>query len=153
MRYPQTDREFQEAEEARERTRKSDEADFDNYGARQNSILHFSCGIDLDPEELISSSPKTAPAPIDEQPCDCGHPDCTWCELLNPEEIVGPPARPTGRLTESQPAYQNIPIKSDLGRKIAEAFSPKPSLQEWTEYWDLTDADLRPEDEDGKEAA
>lgn len=116
MRYPQTDREFQEAEEARERTRKSDEADFDNYGARQNSILHFSCGIDLDPEELISPSPKTAPAPIAEQPCDCGHPDCTWCELLDETLVHGP--------------YRG---------------------GDYLEYWDLTDADLRPDDEKGKD--
>lgn len=101
MRYPQTDREFQEAEEARERTRKSDEADFDNYGGRQNNIYDFAFGADWDPQEVISK-----PAPVEKVPQ--GVPD----EESNDEDY-------------------------------------------WHghDYWDLTDADLRPDDKDGKEAA
>lgn len=35
----------------------------------------------------------------------------------------------TGRLRCSEPAIQNIPIRTELGRKIREALFPNPRLQ------------------------
>ena len=47
---------------------------------------------------------------------------------------------PTGRLSTSSPNLQNIPIKSDLGREIAEKFCPRKKYTPAT--WKPTAADL-----------
>lgn len=43
--------------------------------------------------------------------------------LMNIERLLG--GLPTGRLTESKPNLQNIPIKSELGKEIRKKFTGK----------------------------